>query len=156
MNAALILQALPIIAGIFLSAGQTLIKGNKKYVIAIAVYFFLKSIADKAAKEAAKDEFQVDIDPVSGNPVNQPYANPEVIAKAYRKAFDPLGTGFIGWNGTDTATLYQLAGKAVSWSAVKAAYKTLYKSDLETDLEDELSSSELKTFMGILGKRATS
>jgi hypothetical protein len=153
MNVAVIAQLLPVIAGIFLSFGQTFIKGNKKYVIAIVAYFALKWIADKAALEAAKDSLQGEIDPATGNPTNPNYTSPAELARQYKAAFDPYNTGWLPYNGTDTEALYKLAGKTFVWSDVRSAYKTLYGRDLIADLESELSSSELQNFYDILNRR---
>lgn len=152
MTPALVLQFLPVVAGIFLSIGQTFIKGNKKYVIAILAYFLLKWIADKAALEAAKDAQQVKIDPITGDPVVVSYTNPTTLAKEYHSAFDPYNTGFLPYNGTDTDALFALAARTFNWGDVRSAYNTLYKRDLTEDLQDELSSDELVLFNQILNR----
>ena len=67
MNLALLGQLLPILVTAFISFGQTFIKGNKKWFVAIVAYFALKYLIDKQALEAAKNE-QVKIDPAYNKP----------------------------------------------------------------------------------------
>lgn len=152
MNIALIGQLLSLAIPAFIGLGN-FFKGKKKWVYAILAYFIIKWAVEKAALEAAKNSAQDKIDPATGDPIVPTYYNPNTLAERYRRAFDPYGTGWLSYNGTDTEKLYELAGITYDFAAVRTAYKTLYKSDLYDDLKSELSNDELDAFNTILNRK---
>lgn len=111
-----------------------------RFVIAIVLYFLLRSIIKRGAKQATQDAI------LSGD-------NNALVAVEMRQAMNPSGTSWLmDFDGTDTDALFNSARKATDFPAVARAYANLYDADLLTDLQNELSPAQFAQFQALLGK----
>jgi len=135
-----ILEILALVVPLFIGVSKNLVKGNKKWVIAIAVYFILKKWAIEAGRQNSLSEIQ-----------ENGYLNPNALATLYDKALNPSGFPyFMTMDGTDEALIFDLAAKSGNFKAVADAYRIQYKRELTEDLKSELSNEDYQKFLTIL------
>lgn len=141
MQYAAIIEVLTVLAPALLALGSKFIKGNKRFIFAIAAYFILRKMALQAAQQKALSNIQSE-----GG-----YQNANALATSYKQAMNPSGYSWMfGFDGTDEDLIYQLAAKTGNYKNVYDAYKKQYNRDLTTDLQSELSTGGYQLFMNIL------
>lgn len=140
MNYTQILNIISLAIPALIAGTKTLIRGNEKYLVAIAVYFILKRFAEVAAVNEAREKIQE-----SG------YLNANALAQLYRQAVNPSGYSVLmSVDGTNEELIFDLAGRTSNFQSVATAYKALYSSDLTEDLRKELSTADFERFLRIL------
>ncbi|KAA0992773.1 hypothetical protein [Dyadobacter aurulentus] len=137
-----IIEILALVIPLLIGASSSLVKGNRKWIIAIVAYFILKKWAIKAATDKAKSELQS----AGGN-------NPNALATLYKQALNSSGYDWMfELDGTEEDLIYQLAAETTNYKAVFDSYKSQYNRDLTADLQKELSATEYQRFLTILNK----
>ncbi|TDE15293.1 hypothetical protein [Dyadobacter psychrotolerans] len=144
MNYALIINLLSVILPAFVALSGSLVKGKRKYLIAIAAYFILRKWAEAAAESKANSG-------IGGNTGG--YLNANALATSFKNAINPSGWEWaIDSDGTNEELIFGLAAQSRGqmYKAVYNQYNTLYKRDLTKDLQAELSDSDYNKFLQIL------
>jgi len=140
MNYIQILNILSLAIPAFIAGTKKVVKGNEKYIVAIAVYFVLRKMTEVAGKNEVKNNIQ-----------ENGALNYNAMAQMYRQAMNPSGYSWmIDFDLTNVSSLYELASKTINFDRVATAYSLAYGSDLTTDLRKELNTSEFNKFMNIL------
>lgn len=140
MNYLQIINFLTLAIPAFIAGTKKVVKGNEKYILAIAVYFLLKRFAEVAATNEAKEKIQSP----SG-------LNANALAQLYRQAMNPSGYGWMmELDGTNENLIFDLAAKTNNFQSVSTSYRALYGTDLTSDLRKELSSDDYTKFVQTL------
>tara|TARA_R110002124_G_scaffold285303_1_gene463665 strand:- start:193 stop:627 length:435 start_codon:yes stop_codon:yes gene_type:complete len=139
MQFAAILEILSLLAPAFLAFGSKLIKGNEKYLIAIALFFVLKKFANVAAQQKSFSDLQAG---------ETGYLNPNALATLFKQAMNPSGYAFLmDADGTNEELIFELAAKTNDYRSVFDAYTKQYSRNLTTDLVAELSTDDYNKFL---------
>lgn len=137
-----ILELLSIAIPALIAGTKKIVKGNEKYLFAVAAYFILKRWAEQAAVNAASQQIQ-----------SVGRYNHNALAQLYRQAMNPTGYGWtMSVDGTNEQLIFELARETADFTAVSVSYKTLYNSDLSADLRKELSTSDYQKFVQLLNR----
>jgi hypothetical protein len=139
---ATILEILAIVIPLFIGVSKKVVKGNKKWIIAIVAYFILKKWASQAALQKSLEELQ-----------ENGYLNANALATLYDKAINPSGISYlVTMDGTDENAIFELAAKTGNYKDVADAYRIQYKRELTNDLKSELSGDDYRRYLSILNK----
>lgn len=142
MNYTQILNILSLVIPAIIAGTKKVIKGNEKYLIAIAVYFALKKFSEASAVSEVQQKIQ-EVGRYNNN----------ALAQLYRQAVNPSGYKWLmELDGTNEEMLFKLAAETYNYQGVATAYKALYETDLTEDLRKELSTSDFQQFMQILNR----
>jgi hypothetical protein len=143
---AVILEAAAFLVPGLIAGSKKIIKGNERYLVAIAAYFILSRIAKVAAEQGVSGGIQ-DV----GNP--SAYQNPNALATEYYQAFHPY-VNIAPWlpDGTDEEALFILAARTYNYLEVFNAYRQKYSRNLTNDLQDELGTDYAR-FLSILNRK---